>query len=1011
MTSTLLVVIFSFVFNHSLLGQSVQDITTGTKNFLKDVKKFSDEVSPSQNSKISEPDTNKPSAREIIKAVEDTIGVDIEEINEESVPDIIEDATKFSNEGDLTNPNTDFNVMPKQQYAKSRLEQVKEASEKVEKLIETASEELRSKTKPVDIYGFDILQKGEIRFFNSALDVRPPDNYILGVGDELNIVVWGFADYNEVFTIDNEGYIHPRLVGRIYLKGLTLKDAKEVVRSRYSRAYNLSNSKFDMVINYSRVITVNLTGELFNSGSYTLPAINSVFNILSFVGGPTEIGTVRNIQIKRGGSIIYTFDLYKYLFKPEEQVGFYLESNDYIHVPRSEKVVEIKGEIRRPGKYELKKGEGLKDLLEFCAGTKKSAYTKSIQVKRYLNNQVYITDYDLSEIQGENGLELLDGDVVIVRKIPEILKNFVEIKGAIYVPGRYELKEGMKVSDLILEAGGLLDEVYLDEAYLVRWYEDFTKESFKLNLKNIVKDPLSPDNVVLKEKDYVEILTTTYFQDKFQISIKGAVRKPRSYDMQEGMTLRDLIILSGGLEQHAYTSRAFISRVNKFDKTISYITVALDTSNNYAALDSFKLQVNDEVEILSNLTFLNENMVSIKGTVRRPGRYELWKELSVKDLILLSGGLTENAFLERGYLFRVLDNLETEVIPFRVDTTNNMAALDNIKLQRKDNIQLFDKTTFLEGYPVEVNGVVKKPSVFDYRTNMTLADALLLAGGFKKESANNRIEIARITNFKEAIEKDIPLTIEIKIFKITSDIARDEIANSIYLEPFDQIYVRTTPGFDFQEKVYIRGEVLYPGAYSLISKDEKLSSLIRRAGGLTQYAYPKGTSMYRGGIRKGRIVMNLEMALRRPSSKFNYILKEGDSIIVPRIIDLVTVAGNIKYPYIDKDTIVNAPFTSGKRAGYYIRNYGVGFAKKSVKRNVYVELNGGHIKGTKSFLGIKFYPKVDEGAYIFVPKKEPKKPKKERTPGTGFDPFKTLDTLVGAAASGLTLYLLLLRRN
>lgn len=951
------------------------------------------------------------SGREIIKAVEDTIGVDAQKLDEELLPGIIDKASEYSTIEVGKDPNTDFNVMPKQEYSSQKLELVKEASEKVEKLVETASEEFRKKVTPVDIYGFDILQKGEIRFFNSALDIRPPDNYVLGVGDEINVVIWGFADYNEVFTIDKEGYIFPRLVGRIYLKGLTLANAREVVQSRFGRAYNLTNSKFDMRLNYSRVITINLTGELFNPGSYTLPAINSVFNILSFVGGPSAIGSVRNVLIKRNDQIIHSFDLYKYLFKPEEQVSFFLETNDYIHVPQAEKVVEIKGEVKRPGKYELKKGEGFKELLDFCAGLTKQAFTTSIQVKRYQNNQVFITDYSLEQLNGKDAVELVDGDIITVRKIPEILKNYVEIKGAVYVPGRYQYKKDMRVSDVIREAGGLLDEVYLEEAYLVRFYEDFTKESFKLNLKNIVKDPGSPDDVMLKEKDYVEILKSTYFQDKYSITIKGAVRNPRSYDMQEGMTLRDVIILSGGLTQFAYKERAFISRINKYDKTTTYLTVQMDTSNNYAALDSIKLQPDDVIEILSNLTFLNENMVTVQGTVRRPGKYELWRELSVKDLILISGGLTENVFLERAYLFRQLDNLDTEVIPFKVDTSNNMAALDNIKLKRNDKIQFFNKTVFFEKYPVEVNGLVKKPSVFDYNENMTLADALLLAGGFKKEAANNRIEIARVTNFKEAVEKDIPLKIEISIIRLTTEISKDEIANSFYLQPFDQIYVRATPGFDFQEKVYIKGEVLFPGAYSLKSKDEKLSSLIRRAGGLTPYAYSKGTSMYRGEVEKGRIVMNLEHALRRPSSKYNYVLRKGDSIIVPRIIDLVTIAGNIKYPYIDRDSVVNAPYTPGKRAGYYVRNYGVGFAKKSIKSDTYVAYNGGLVKGTKSFFGFKFYPKVDEGSYIYVPKKEKAKEKKEKTRTGGFDPFRTLETLIGTTGSALTLYLVFRARQ
>ncbi len=947
------------------------------------------------------------SSREIIKAVEDTIGVDVRELDEGRIDDVIQRARDIAGEETPNRPGEDINTQEKQEFSDKVLDQVQDASQKIEKLIETASEELRQNVQKVEVFGFDFLQNREIKLFNSALDIKPPENYVIGSGDELNIVVWGYADYNEVFTVDEKGYIQPRLVGRIYIKGLTYKNAKEVIRQRFGQAYNLRNSQLDITLNYSRVITVNVVGEVFNPGSFTVPAINTAFNILSFVGGPNEIGSIRNIQIKRGNDVVQRFDLYKFMFEPEKQEGVFLENNDYIYVPRAQKTIEISGEIKRPGKFELLENEGLNELLKYSAGFTPAAYTRNIQIKRYLNNKIYLIDIDLEKRNGQN-FQLFDGDEIYVRKVPELLKNYVNIEGAVNIPGRYVFSEGLTVLKLIENAAGFKDDVYLEEAYLTRTFGDFTKKTFKLNLAEVLENPSSDQNMALKERDHIEIFSKTYFYDKFNVSISGAVRNPRSFELQEGMTLRDIILLAGGLEQHAYQSRAFITRTNPYDKRTSYLTVMLDTSNNMGALDTIKILENDQVEVLSNLTFLNESRVEIQGAVRHPGIFELWRELSLRDLILLAGGLNESVYLDRAYIFREKDELNRRIIPIPLDPSNNFANLDTVYLERRDIVKIFSKTEFLESYLVEVNGEVKKPDVFDFTFGMTLADALMLSGGFKFISANNRIEIARIEDFVEAVTNDIPLSTVIETVSVGVDIATDSLANAYKLQPFDQIYVRAAPGFDLQEKVYIYGEVQYPGVYPLQNKNETLSSLIERAGGLTEYSFARGTTLFREEENYGKVVMNLEKALRRNHSKYNYVLKEGDRINVPRTKDLVTIAGKIRYPYTDRDSTINAPYTNNKRARFYIRNYGTGFAKGAKKRDTYVVHSGGLVRGTKTFWGAKFYPRVDKGSSIYVPPKPPKREKRERKQRTGeFDPLKFTQSFLATTTSAVTLFLLI----
>jgi len=426
-----------------------------------------------------------------------------------------------------------------------------------------------------------------------------------------------------------------------------------------------------------------------------------------------------------------------------------------------------------------------------------------------------------------------------------------------------------------------------------------------------------------------------------------------------------------------------------------------------AALDNYLIQENDMVSILSNLDFARDNRVTIKGAVRNPGTFELWRELTLKDLILISGGLTEAAYLPRAYIYRRYDNLDEEIIAVELDTENDMNALDAIKLMRDDQIEIFSKSNYYESYPVEVNGSVRDPGLFKYRQSMSLSDALVLAGGLKFSASNHRIEIARITNFEESIANDIPLEVEIIQVDISVDIERDPIANGFILKPFDQIFVREQPGFDFQEKVYVGGEVKYPGVYVLESKDEHVESIIERAGGLTEYAFVGGATLKRKQDNLGKVFMDLERAMRRPKSKFNYILKEGDALDIPRQKDLVTIGGKIAYPYIDADSVINVAHTHGKRARYYIKNYATGFTKQSKKRDTYVVYANGLVKETRSLIGFKIFPKVEKGSTVYVPEKVKRKKKDKSYKGEKRDPLVYLNSFFATATSGLTLYLLI----
>lgn len=903
--------------------------------------------------------------------------------------------------------------------------------EQTEKITEITVQQELYELDSVDIYGFRYFRDKKINLYNSAQDVRPSEDYILGVGDQINVAIWGYADYNEVFTIEKDGYIQPKYVGRIYLKGLSLANAREVIRARYSRAYMIENSQFDISLNYSRVIAVNIVGEVEFPGTYTVPAINTLFNLMAYTGGPTRYGSLRSIQIKRNGQVVRTFDLYKFLSKPDANDDYFIQNNDYIYVPVAKKVVTIVGQVVRPFRYEMLDNETLDDLIFYAGGLLPTAQTNSIQVRRTYDNKTYLIDVDYQELKRTKGtFALQNGDVITVRRIAAEVDNYISIDGAVWLPGRFQLTEGERISDLIDKAQGLRENAYLNEAYLTRTNADNTKSTYKVVLADVINNYNSKENLYLKPKDELKILNLNMFLDEFSIKISGAVRNPNTYRWIDNMSLKDLIVLSEGLEKFAYLERAYISRKDPKDNSYKYIAITLDTTDNYKNLDKIKLNTGDEVFIMSNFDFLFDNKVKIEGAVQNPGTYELWKELTLKDIIYIAGGFAENVFANKIIIQRTHSDLTKETISIDSDTSNYLANLDNIKLQRSDVIKIFSRDIFFQEFEIQVKGLVKKPGKFKFSENLSLADAILLAGGFKLEAASNRVEIASVANFLDAVKQSDSTKIKIDILNISKDFLTDALANDYKLKPNDIVYVRSIPNFDMQKMVQINGEVMYPGEYVLATKTDRISDIINRSGGLTRESYAKGASLKRNQDNIGIVVIDLEKALRRKTSKFNITLKPGDVLTIPEITDIVTLTGQIDYPYeqtgmlrpvhltdsmtsneylaATPDKTISCNFEPGHSARYFIKKYGAGFGKYGRKKDTYVIQPNGHIQGLKYALLARKFPKVEAGATIVVPRDEykPRKAKGKRT-GTGARINEIVKETLASVTGILTFYILI----
>jgi protein involved in polysaccharide export with SLBB domain len=514
------------------------------------------------------------------------------------------------------------------------------------------------------IFGHDYFRNKNYQMFDRTTDAQAMGNYVVGVGDQIGINVWGYSSYSGSYSVDQTGSIMPEGVGKIYVKGLTLDKAKQLIRSRFATYLDMPNSQIEVTIIYSRVISVNIVGDVFNPGSYSIPALNTAFNALLASGGPTDLGTVRQIFVKRQGQTVRTLDVYKFLLDPNSNTDFFLENNDYIFVPPAQKIVSIGGEVNRPFKYEIVDGEDLSDLIKYAGGLTSKAYTRAVQVKRYTGGQFVLTDVNLDSLTRVKGkYALANGDEVLVGTVPQEIFRFVKVSGAVMQPGQYSYSEGMRISDLVSKAHGLTPAAMGDRAYIMRKNADLSSSYITFTPDNVMKNPASAENLVLQNMDEVVFFDKRTFADSTYVNVSGAVRLPGKYAYAAGLTLNDLLYTAGGMKPEAGGTRVEVSRYQsdpggKGGGPRIVATFPIDSS---LAIqddgDSYRLNAYDFVFVRSVVSRDSQMVVTLKGEVMFPGSYALTsKTENLVSVIERAGGLTQWADANQTTLIRNDEN-------------------------------------------------------------------------------------------------------------------------------------------------------------------------------------------------------------------------------------------------------------------------------------------------------------------------------------------------------------------
>jgi polysaccharide biosynthesis/export protein len=526
------------------------------------------------------------------------------------------------------------------------------------------------------LFGLETFRRASSRF--QAAQAGPVDeNYRLGSGDLLVLILTG--DVEQVYSLDvnREGFIVIPQVGSVYVANLTLGQLNEVLYTRLSKVYSgirrgRGTTKFQVSVGRLRNIQVYVVGDVVRPGAFQISGAGTVLTALYSAGGPTSNGSFRRVEVRRAGKLVDSLDLYDYLLHGLNSSVVRLQTGDVVFVPVHGAFVKLSGEVTRPAVYELRAGETLRQLIDYAGGFGPSAYQARMRINRILPPESrgpsggarVVVDVGAEQLAGGAvpSVPLVPGDSVTVLAVPQRVRGFVTVKGNVWVEGQVGFQPGMKLSDAIRLAGGPKPDVYLDRILVSRTNDDSTK----IQLRSAFKDSTGSvaEDLVLHEEDEVRVFSRATFLPVRYVTIVGAVRNPGRVPYREGMTMRDLVLLANGVTEDADLREAEIARRTESQDPgalAKTIQVRLDSAalvtggtdgvpvtpapNGAGGVPDIVLQPYDNVLIMRQAGWDGQRLVFLTGQVKHPGRYALRSKTErLRDLIERAGGLTRQAY-------------------------------------------------------------------------------------------------------------------------------------------------------------------------------------------------------------------------------------------------------------------------------------------------------------------------------------------------------------------------------
>lgn len=567
--------------------------------------------------------------------------------------------------------------------------------------------------KKKEIFGHRIFQNKDVAF-EASYNLPTPANYKLGSGDEVVIDIWGASQSTIQETISPDGNIYVENLGPVHLSGLTVTQANNYLKKQLGQIYSSISgdepeSNIRLSLAQNRTIQVHVMGEVENPGTYTMSSFATIFNALYQAGGVNEVGTLREVKVYRNDKMVATYDVYDFILNGNSDMGIRLEDNDVVSVDAYKNLVSVTGNVKRPMYYEVLDNETLEQLMKYAGGFAGNAYKEDVRLIRNGKREREIYTLNTAEQQS---FILADGDSVSVDSIMPSFANMVEVKGAVYRPGQFQMDGRVNtVKQLIECAGGLKDDAFMNRAILNRRNPNNTMENLAINLEELMSGKAA--DVALRKNDVLLVPSLFDVQEVQTVTIFGEVAFPGTYEYVENMSVEDFIVNAGGLTEAASTAKVDVarrvknSRATSASDTISHMySFAISDGLIVEGNPNFTLMPFDEVYVRKSPGYFKQENVVIEGEVLFNGTYALEKKNQrLSELVASAGGLTPQAYAQGARLVRAMTDEEKMRLETTMETSLQLAK------DKADSLAIRNKIMNQTDYPVgiELDKALAKP--------------------------------------------------------------------------------------------------------------------------------------------------------------------------------------------------------------------------------------------------------------------------------------------------------------